>query len=260
MNLIQHTSQYCRFLLSSTSPAGTGIPVLEAILGRKHQKGFGGHFAAIRELRGSLMRNHDIIAVRDYGAGHAATPSEQRRISGIAKGSTGSRKFSLLHYNLVKHLAPANILELGTSFGFTTSVIATAAPFSRVVTIEGCNAIAAIAATNFRQLGIRNIRQVVGPFETALEKVLEEHHPLDYIFFDGNHKKNPTLNYFLQALPHRSEQAVFVFDDIRWSKPMTEAWEEICRHPDISLSVDLYSAGILFFDKQLPRRHVKVRY
>ncbi|MFO7723254.1 MAG: class I SAM-dependent methyltransferase [Bacteroidales bacterium] len=261
MNLLQHASQYSRFLLTSVSPTGAEVPWLTGLLGGNHSSnGFDSHFQAIDGIRRSLSRNHTMISVTDYGAGPGATLSKQRKISDIAGSSSRGRKFSLLHYNLIRHLHPQTILELGTSFGFTTAVLAMGAPEATVATIEGCSATAAIAGETFKKLGLTNTRQVVGPFDRELETVLEQYRPLDYIFFDGNHRKTPTLNYFLKTLPYRSERAVFVFDDIRWSKPMTEAWEEITRHPDITLSVDLYSAGIIFFDPQLPGKHLKIRY
>jgi len=51
------------------------------------------------------------------------------------------------------------------------------------------------------------------------------------------------------------EKSVVVVDDIHWSVEMEKAWEELCRHPLVYGSVDLFRCGILFFDPALNRQH-----
>lgn len=262
MNLCHHALEYSRFLHSSKAPGKTGLPLPAGLFAGLpgSNNGFAGHQKAVDEVRRTLFRSKELLKVTDYGAGPGKKMLQQRRIADIAASSSRRKKWSLLHYNLVRHFTPATILELGTSFGFTTALLAMAAPEATVVTLEGCHTTADIAAETFKQLGLTNIRQVTGTFDMTLGPVLEEFQTFDYIFFDGNHRKIPTLNYFLQTLPHKGEKAIFVFDDIRWSEQMNEAWKEICLHPDISLSLDLYSLGILFFDRNLPRQHFYLRY
>ena len=43
------------------------------------------------------------------------------------------------------------------------------------------------------------------------------------------------------------EDTVFVIGDIHWSNEMHEAWKKIKANPLVTLSIDLFEAGILFF-------------
>jgi hypothetical protein len=43
---------------------------------------------------------------------------------------------------------------------------------------------------------------------------------------------------------------VVILDDIYWSKEMTQAWEELKNHPKVTLSIDIFTKGILFFRKE----------
>ena len=79
---------------------------------------------------------------------------------------------------------------------------------------------------------------------------LQEIGRLDYLFVDGNHRKEPTLRYFEECLKRAHEKSVFVFDDIHWSKEMELAWEEIKKHPQVTLSLDLFFFGVVFFRKE----------
>lgn len=63
---------------------------------------------------------------------------------------------------------------------------------------------------------------------------------LDWVFFDGNHKKEPTIRYFHQCLEKASEKALFIFDDINWSAEMQEAWDEIKQHAKVYITIDLF--------------------
>jgi len=139
---------------------------------------------------------------------------------------------------------------MGTSLGISTLYQATAVRSAKVITLEGCPQISAIARENFRWLGTNNVELMTGDFAGTLPKALDKIKCLDYAFFDGNHRKVPTLEYFEKALEYAHEDSIFVFDDIYWSDEMREAWEEIKANPKVTLTIDLFYVGIVFFRKE----------
>ena len=84
-----------------------------------------------------------------------------------------------------------------------------------------------------------------------IANVLKKDISPDLIYFDGNHQKKATLKYFNDCLPFINENSVFIFDDIRWTKDMLDAWQEISSHPKVSVSIDLFSIGLIFFRDQV---------
>ena len=54
------------------------------------------------------------------------------------------------------------------------------------------------------------------------------------------------------------EEAIYVFDDIYWSKGMKEAWTEISNHPKVMMSLDIFSLGIVFFKKNREKEHINL--
>ena len=157
-------------------------------------------------------------------------------------------------------MQPKNILELGTCLGITTLYLAKARSSANIFTIEGCPNIAKIAQQNFKNLSAKNITSFVGNINTELPKVLSQIDSLDMVFFDANHTKEATLNYFYQCLEKANEGSVFIFDDIYWSKGMTEAWEEIYKNPAVTYSIDLFHLGIVFFNKEWKKSHFKIKF
>ncbi|PLX08851.1 MAG: hypothetical protein C0598_12110 [Marinilabiliales bacterium] len=105
-----------------------------------------------------------------------------------------------------------------------------------------------------------DIEVVTGNFKVTLPELLKKITTVDMVFFDGNHKEEPTLNYFNQCLEKVNEDSVLIFDDIYWSQGMTSAWKKIKTHPDISFTIDLYWMGMVFFKKGISRQHFVIRY
>jgi predicted O-methyltransferase YrrM len=169
-------------------------------------------------------------------------------------------KYGQLLYKLVRYFEPKTIIELGTSFGISTMYQALAANKGKLITIEGSKEIAEIAKHNFKRMGIVNTELINDSFGNALPLVLEGIEKLDYVFFDGNHRKTSTINYFEQCLKKAHEDSVFVFDDIHWSKEMENAWEYIKKHNKVTVTLDLFFLGLVFFTKGTVRQHHEIRF
>jgi predicted O-methyltransferase YrrM len=82
----------------------------------------------------------------------------------------------------------------------------------------------------------------------------------DLIYFDGNHSKKATLDYFELLLPTITNETVWIFDDIHWSKDMEESWEIIKNHPKVKVTIDTFQWGIvIFFRAEQEKEHFVIR-
>ena len=79
------------------------------------------------------------------------------------------------------------------------------------------------------------------------------------VYFDGNHQKAATLEYFQHCLQFVNNESFFIFDDIHWSKEMESAWEEIKKHPKVKVTIDTFQWGIVFFRKEQEKEHFIIR-
>lgn len=227
----------------------------ENVIGSEQQYYF---FLNAEILRNDLLQNETTIEKIELGTGNKR--NKKIRVSKIAKTALKSSKEAQLMFKLVNYFQPKNILEIGTSLGLTTSYIAAANSNSNVVTLEGCPNTLAIAKSNFEKLRINNVTTQLGNFDEILPMVLNEFPILDFVFFDGNHRYQPTINYFNLCLNKSNENSVFVFDDIHWSAEMTEAWEEIKKHKKVSVTIDLFSVGLVFFRSQQVKQHFILKF
>ncbi len=212
----------------------------------------------INQYKDSLYGDERVIEVTDFGAGSRIFKSNAREIRKIARTAGISAKNGQLLMNLIHYLKPKSILEIGTSLGISTAYMAIAAPNSRIVTLEGCKETAYIAQKQFRDYKLDNIDLVAGNFADTLPKVLAEQQ-FDLIFFDGNHQKTPTLQYFNLCLEHTTDHSVFIFDDIHWSSEMEETWNLIKEDPKVTVSIDTFQWGLVFFKSEQAKQDFTLR-
>ena len=201
---------------------------------------------SILRLRGKLRNNNTLLKAEDFGTGNSLS----KTVDDIEKKVAVRHKYGVLLYRLVNYFKPQNILEIGTSIGLSSSYIALANVHSRIVSLEGSKEIAELAKQNHAALQIRNIKLVTGSFNETLPTSLQQFSSVDLVFFDGNHTKEATFNYFQQCLSKSTENSIFIFDDIYWSAEMSEAWEEIKQDARVTLTLDVYQFGICFFRKE----------
>jgi len=213
-------------------------------------------YDALQQLRGRLSKDNSAIEVLDLGAGSRKGNNSSRRVSEIVKHSVSPDWQCQFLFRLVNYLQPEHRLELGTSLGLSTLYQYFASPSTPLLTLEGSPEITRIAKENFRLMGANNIQLLEGNFDLTLPDALEKLGKLDFAFIDGNHRRAPTLKYFEQCLPYLHKNSALVFDDIYWSDEMAATWETLKEHPAVTLSIDLFWCGILFFrEEQKEKQH-----
>ena len=212
-------------------------------------------FPKIEILRENLNFDDRILHIRDYGTGS----DREARVFEIAKTSLKRPKWAQLLYRVVHFTKAQHVLELGTSLGLTTAYMAAVNSEIRCVSLEGSEEIAKIARENFEKLELDNIELVVGNIDETLELQLTKSDKLEVVFFDANHRKEPVMKYFLQCLEHIHPDSVFIFDDIHWSAEMEQTWRQIRKNSRVTTTIDLFEVGIVFFNKNYPKKTYKMK-
>jgi len=249
MNIFKQTYYYLKYRIRANTLHGTHSPYvyqfLEQIL---YQNVSNESLNKIELRRADLLKDQRQIEITDLGAGSHQNNNRIKSIQGIAKSALKQARFAALYYRIIKSNNPANIIELGTSLGITSSYMAMAST-QKVYTLEGCPNTLSIAKETFEILQIKNVETILGNFDDTLPTLLAKLNQVDFIYFDGNHTKSATLHYFNLALAKANENSLFIFDDIYWSEEMIDAWKIIKADPRVSITIDLYFIGLVFFKK-----------
>lgn len=224
-------------------------------------------YALLKEYRKALLANKNSIEVTDFGAGSKVFNSNKRVVAEIAKTAGISVKRAQLLYRITHYFEAENILELGTSLGLATYALALGSrnptfqdgTKAAITTLEGCPNTMAIAKNQLQLFNITNVKYITSEFNNYLQISNLKSKIYNLIYFDGNHSKQATLEYFELLLPTISNDSVWIFDDIHWSAEMEEAWEMIKKHPKVSVTIDTFQWGLVFFRREQPKEHFIIR-
>ena len=94
-----------------------------------------------------------------------------------------------------------------------------------------------------------------------MEKVFQTNPQTDLVFLDGNHRKKPVLEYFEKVLENIAPASLIIIHDIHWSGEMEEAWSIIRKHPKVKMTIDIFSAGLVFFREEFKvKQHFMIRF
>ncbi len=259
--MINQIKSYFSFLFASSNQHGIHSPFVYDLISKcfnANSNKLRKQLNQIRNYRQSLIDNHQIIEITDFGAGSKVFKSNTRKVSAIAKNAGISNKRAKLLIRIVHYFNPSQILEIGTSLGIGTASLSLGNSRSQITTLEGCTETAEIANEYFNKFLFKNIKIVVGDFKVTLPKELDNK-KYDLIYFDGNHTREATINYFELCLPSVHNNSVFIFDDIHWSKGMEEGWNYIKDHKKVTVSIDTFQWGIVFFRNEQPKEHFVIR-
>lgn len=251
---------YLQFLWHSKNEHAVHSPFVFNLLTKCfYNTKFKPEYAVLKNYRNELLQNKNTIEVTDFGAGSRVFKSNTRQIAKIAKTAGISPKRAQLLFRIANYFQPDTMLEIGTSLGLATTALSLGNPKAYITTLEGCPETAKQAQSQLQKFNCNNVELIVSEFSNYLKNKQPTITNYQLIYFDGNHSKKATLEYFELLLPTIENETVWIFDDIHWSKEMEETWETIKNHPIVTVSIDTFQWGLVFFRYEQPKQHFVIR-
>lgn len=209
----------------------------------------------IEKARKVLQRDTTLIDAIDIKKGE----SKKKTIADIAKSSLSTKKFSAFLNLLCKFLKVQNVLEAGTSLGINSLHLSRSESVKKVITIEGSSIIAHLAKKNFSENEGSNIEVIQGNIYEVFIPAIVQHSP-DIIFLDADHRGEAIDFYIKNILLHTPEIKCIIVHDIYWSQDMLSKWNEIVKDDQFKLTVDIFQAGLIFPNLEMPKQHFKLKF
>lgn len=211
-------------------------------------------FKNCEDYRKQLLNNETLISYEVFNS------TKKALVKDICKNAASSKKWCQLIYIITKKIDSPVFLEIGTNLGISGTYILEAIKNkkeSKFITMEGLPQLCEISSKQFSSIVSPTKYEVKqGLYDSTFPMLLKENLKFNILFIDGNHKKESTIEYFHQLKLNVSNPAIFIFDDINWSKGMKEAWEIIKTDSDVNYSIDLYEQGIIIIDKNESKKRI----
>ncbi|MFV0469158.1 MAG: class I SAM-dependent methyltransferase [Dysgonomonas sp.] len=217
-----------------------GSIILSKVL---HHNGHGVHspfvFSLITKVIGETSHYYAYKDIRNY----LQKQKSQKR---------GDEKYDRLVFRLVNHFKAQNILELGSGSGLT-SLYATA-PSGKTVCycVELSEKKRKYAESLYRSYNRKIVLQADLFTKTEEKKdciiVNLDNYPLTYEWF------------YEHLFPLCSEKTFIILKGIRTKRQNQVLWRKLKRNQSISVSIDMFNTGILFFNKKLYKRNYRLNF
>ncbi len=255
---LHFVSNFIRHYLSATLIDVLHSPFIFSLYQTCIKRQNGNDYKSIEQLRTNLKNNPTALFYSDFGA---SQKSRKTTVKKLAKQHLKPARIAQILARMASKYPHQTFLELGTSSGITTCYLANFAQANaKIYTIEACEPVRDLAIENFNALGLQDkIQSELGNFDEVLPKLLPQIGKLDFFFIDGNHSYEATLRYFEMAKPFLHNDSVVIFDDIYWSKGMSQAWQAIKADPSVQVSLDLFFVGMVFFRKEQVKEAFQLR-
>lgn len=182
-----------------------------------------------------LKSNHTAIKIQE----------KISTVSQIAKREIEAKYMNAI-YQLLKKSSAKYVLELGSSLGVSAAYLASAKPTMEVTTIDESLALQQYAKTLHGRLGLKNITDINASVETVLSKTLAEFPRLDIVFI----RNLNSARFFDPLLPYIHSETILIIDGIHENKDAERFWNDVKAYDKVTLTIDLYRIGLVFFRKE----------
>jgi predicted O-methyltransferase YrrM len=256
--MLYQQRKYLHFLLVANNQHGVHSPFIYQLVTqcfyKKIKKNLWKAFLNARQyLKDNSKKN-----ITDFGAASKIFKSNAHQVSKIAKVARISNKKAKILIKTINYFKPEKILEIGTAMSLGTLAIKTENESTSILTLEECPKTSKIIQKLFDKYNSKGTEIINGNFSKSLS-MCTQNTQFDCVLFDKNHTKITTLNYFEECLKTIHNNSFFIFDGIYWTAEMQEAWSIIKRHSKVTVTVDVFYFGIVFFRKEQAKEHFKIR-
>lgn len=218
-----------------------------------------GHYYLLDDIaltRLKLQYREELISYPDKKKKGATC---QKTLGQLVHKRAISPKQGALLFKITNYFKPVHILQIGTNMGLSTLYLTSYATGLQCIALENNLAFASVARETFKQA--RNpIDLREGAYADLLPKALKDLNDLDFVYFNLQDDEICCSSLFKECVEQTHQNSVFVFKGIKSSAKMRMVWKEICLHPKVTVTMDLYALGIVFFNEKLHKRNYITYY
>lgn len=213
----------------------------------------------IEQQRKKLLNDDRLVTVNDVTKPVNFIKNQTITTRKLAKHWLKTPKIDQLIYRLILNHNPKKLLEFGTGLGITTAYLANAVPKTSITTIDCFPALTNIAQNCFATLNITNVKTLTGNPEHLLAQASNDT-ILDVICFNEKLDDENLLHYFNLCLNAIDEKSMIIINGIYRNEKRKAAWTAIKNHPKVTVTIDLFWMGLVYFKTDQAEEDFRIRF
>lgn len=184
----------------------------------------------------------------------------EKEVAKVVRREAISPKYGALLFRLANYFQAGSILQVGPSMGLSALYLTSYKAGLKCISVENIPEYTAISRWVYGIGARTDIDLRTGDYARLIPEVLEEMGKVDLAFFNFRHEQSPDIRLVTKCMEHAGEGSLFVLDGIKANPSMRALWKEVCAHGKVTVCIDLFSMGIVFFNPKLHKRRYKVYY
>jgi len=225
----------------------------------RYRKGYGVHSPFIYNLITKVIEEKTPYYVfDDIENFRNELLSNENPLKTLTAQETQHKNYGALLFRLVNFFKCSNILQIGSSTGVMSLYLALPLRKScECYALEERPNVLKYVQIFAENYSLKNLHLLEGDYAENLLKLKPENASFDFIFINtkGDSEKTNEALRLIETFIYQN--TVMIIDNIRRSKAMKKIWQETKNRPDVRLTIDLFSLGLVFFNTQLYKQHHK---
>ena len=175
-----------------------------------------------------------------------------RLLDGKSYPNRRRRKQGRLLYRMVRYLEPETVLTFGHLSALNTSALALGDLQTKVYLQQSPDFLETL-----NSMGVVNVNLIRhdGDEEEQYERL-----NTGFVFYSLDDFGDDTWNNLEDGFGEVDEDMVLVFEGIHHSRRTEAAWEAVKASEDVSISMDLYCVGLVFFRDGIEKQDFVLKY
>jgi hypothetical protein len=95
--------------------------------------------------------------------------------------------------------------------------------------------------------------------ESQVRTIVPKMEQLDFVLFNAPARMDRRMDEYRQCLQMMHEGSLMVINHLHQTPEQSLIWKFMRKSPQVRASMDLYSMGILFFRRDLPKCHLRIK-
>ena len=183
---------------------------------------------------------------------------KKNSIGSIVAKETQHRMYGALLFRLSNYFQCRGLLHVGASAGIMTLYMVAHSSACRCIALETRPELNLIDSDITKRLKTGDIRYLFGPYQETIREAFRDNQGFDLIFIDTAYDPELTRQLLDIVIEKNTrKETVLMVDGIKKNETMSAIWKEIIHHPKVTISIDLYAAGLIFFKDKIYKQHFK---
>lgn len=175
-----------------------------------------------------------------------------KQLDGKNHQSYYRRKQSRLLYRIIRYFEPDSVVSFGKLSAINTTAVALGHLQTRVYLEESDGFL-----DTLNSMGVVNV-SLIQPADFDSEKFKKLN--TGFVFFSESDFEDEEWDYLQDCMNYKTSESVFIFEGIHRTRDAEDAWERIKGNEDVSLTIDLYRIGLVFFRLGIEKQDFVLKY